>query len=393
MKSDENSIILFKDKDIGMNIGLNLLHARPEIGGGWNYIKNIVDTLAEFDNNNQYFCYCTPASECLVPHKSNFQKVLHKKIFKSQITRVLFENTIFQFYIKRDQIDIVYWFANVRSLISRTKSIVTVYDLGAFGIHKKKTFVDILRQFYLYIIFPLTCKNATVIAPMSKSTEDALVKKFGVKKEKCVIIPNSLAPVFEPAGDDIICSFKERFSLPENFWLYVAHYYPHKNHLGLFEAYRLYQERTSGVWPLVLRGEKNGADLILEKTIRVAGIQDNIIWLPKLDVKDMQALYSSATALVFPSLFEGGGIPVMEAMACGCPVVASDIPPTREFAADAALYFNPNDVNDIAEKMLSFQKNDFLRNNHRKIGFEKVENLTRESVFFKIKLAYQKAMF
>lgn len=373
-----------------MRIGLNLLHARPSIGGGWNYIQNIVETLGELDDTNQYWCYCTSASECLVPHRANFRKVVSGAWVQNQPGRVLMENTLLQCYAIRDRLDLIHWFANVRAIMSGVRSVVTVSDLGAFDYNLK--IGRLASRTYFRVMHPFSARHATVLAPMSQVTEDALVRRFAVDRGRCVVVPNPLASTFAPASNEAVSALRRAYSLPARFWLYVSHYYPHKNHCKLFEAYRAYRSQTSESWPLVLRGEKNGADALLEKRLRHEGIQDCVIWLPRLRQDKMSPLYSAATALVFPSLYEGGGIPVMEAMACGCPVIASDIPTTREFAGEAALRFDPNETSDIVEKMLMFANDAALRERHRVCGFKEVASLRRDVVFARIMQAYEKAM-
>ena len=88
------------------------------------------------------------------------------------------------------------------------------------------------------------------------------------------------------------------------------------------------------------------------------GLENNVRFLPRLGEGELPVLSSAASAIVFPSLYEGGGIPVIEAMACGCPVIAANIPPVRKYAGDAASYFDPNDVASIAEAMSSIQGGD-----------------------------------
>ena len=116
-----------------------------------------------------------------------------------------------------------------------------------------------------------------------------------------------------------------------------------------------------------------------------------MIWLPRLSDGEMPILYSAATALVFPSLFEGGGIPVMEAMGCGCPVVASDIPTTREFAGDAASLFNPLDVESIVNAMQIFQSDSSIRHTYRERGLKKADEYRPQQIFHAIINAYKTA--
>jgi len=108
------------------------------------------------------------------------------------------------------------------------------------------------------------------------------------------------------------------------------------------------RRRSPSGWSLAIRGTITGD---LQRMIHENGLDGRVVGIPYLKSSEMPALYSSASALVFPSLFEGGGIPVIEAMACGCPVVASDIPSVREFAGTGARFFDPHDVASITAAM------------------------------------------
>ena len=223
----------------------------------------------------------------------------------------------------------MHWLAATTGLFSFVPAIVTVYDLNVF-IHPDR--FSLPYRVYLRWMIPLGAKKAAVLAPMSEKTATDLNRVLGVKRDKMVVVPNPIHEEFRPRSAKEIDSFRAKYALPPEFWLYVSHYYPHKNHERLFKAYARLKESDRGAWPLVLRGEKNGADALLAGWTKDAGIEQDVIWLPRLAVGEMPVLFSAATALVFPSLYEGGGIPVMEAMSCGCPVAASDIPTTREFA-------------------------------------------------------------
>jgi glycosyltransferase involved in cell wall biosynthesis len=183
-----------------------------------------------------------------------------------------------------------------------------------------------------------------------------------------------LEPSFQPAQPDAIGEFRMKYHLPEQCWLYVAHDYPHKNHVRLLQAY--HQLKTGGrkPWPLVLRGDGLQTSSVLRRHVVQLGLESDVIFLPRLERFELPMLYSAASALVFPSLYEGGGIPVVEAAACGCPVTASQLPPIEEFVGEAALYFDPLDVKAIAESMLKFESDAELRKHYRQKGLTRAEN-------------------
>jgi glycosyltransferase involved in cell wall biosynthesis len=371
-----------------MIVGLNLLHANIEIGGVWDYIKGILTTLGEYDHRNEYICYCTPESECLVPLQSNFSKKIIGFSNKNRLKRILYENTMLAIQSKRDKIDCLHWFANTLGFFCSAPSVVSIYDVL---IYESSTDFSLAKRAYLKYMLPRTVKSASVLAPMSQSTATSVARILGANPTSMVVIPPVISEAFKPASAESKMEFRTKYGLPREFWLYVAHFYPHKNHERLFQAYARLKSTGVNRWPLVLRGDRKGADDHIIKLLNENEIKDDVIWLPRLRDEEMPLLFSVASALVFTSMYEGGGMPVMEAMACGCPVTASRIPTNLEFSGDAALLFDPLDVESITDAMHQFAKNPKLREKHQQLGLERVQYLRPHNIYKLVNLAYQKA--
>jgi alpha-1,3-rhamnosyl/mannosyltransferase len=371
-----------------MHVGLNLLHALPEIGGGWNYIANLVGALGECDDANTYIAFVNTESECLVPNNPKFVSVRVNIRPGSRPQRVIFENTMLQPLAHKYKLDCMHWFANTQALINAVPGVVTVYDLQPF-LHLA-TF-SLTKRSYLRFMMYLTCKRASMLLPMSQATARGLQNRLNVDPDRMVVIPAILPYQFAPGPPEKIAGIKTKYGLPERFWLYVAHLYPHKNHLRLLEAYHELLSSRFSPWPLVLRGDPHGAEKEVMQAIARFNLEKNVIILPRLDEKELTALYAAATALVFPSLYEGGGIPVLEAMACGCPVVAANIPPVREFAGDAASYFDPTDTNAIGKAMAAFQDTSSNWENKRQVGLARTAEFRPRPVVNKLLKAYARA--
>jgi len=282
----------------------------------------------------------------------------------------------------------MHWFANTQGLFNAKAGIVTVHDLLMFN---DPSAYRILSRIYYRFMIARTVKNAVCLVPISETTAKELSRRFSVPDKRMCIVCNVLDDDFGPATSTEVDRFKQKYCLPQQFWLYVAHYYPHKNHQRLFKAYAKLKSQQSTTWPLVLRGDKNGEDELIKRMLKKSGILNDVIWLPNLPDREMPVLFSSASALVFPSLFEGLGIPIMEAMACGCPVVASNIPTTREFAGDAALLFNPLEIGSIVKSMQMFQSDSSIRYKYRQLGLKKAEKYRPQRIFSTIMSAYKTA--
>ena len=373
-----------------LRIGLNLLYAHPRLGGAWNYIEGVMQALGRFGSENDYVAYVHDASRPLVPDLPNFHIRSIRASGQRRISRVLAEQIVVPWLAQRNHLDLLHWFGSVNGVMpSRVASLVTIYDLKPFDEGIVRGYA--LRDLYMRSLTPHTARTATRLLPMSQTTASSLEKWFAVGEKRMQVIPTPIDERFRPAALDRVAAFRASRNLPPSFWLYVSHYYPHKNHRRLFQAYAQLRRLRPDTWKLVLCGRTYGADEILNQWIREAGIQDHIVWLSNLPGDEMPILFSAATALVFPSEYEGGGIPVMEAMACGCPVAASEIPALLEATAGIAVLFNPLEVDDIARAMLKMATQPDLLVALGKQGLARVQSQRPANVASNLLAAYRTA--
>jgi glycosyltransferase involved in cell wall biosynthesis len=371
-----------------MRIGLNLLHALPEIGGVWNYIEELLAALAKCDAGNSYVAFVTGASESLVPQSRNFERVVVRIRSAWREWRVVYENTMLQVPARRRNLDCMHWFSATHGWFNSVPSAVTFYDMQAFL--SLARFTPVKRR-YLQTAMRRTVRQAQVLLPMSHSTAADLCHVLGANRERITVIPPVVPPSFCVATRAQSAGFRRRYGLPEQYWLDVAHYYPHKNHRVLLQAYRRLRDTGMPAWPLVLRGNPRGAEREIEAALSELELRDSVLQLPPLPRAELPGLYAAASALVSPSVYEGAGIPVIEAMSCGCPVTASGIPALREFAGEAALYFDPTDEASIAGAMQLMQEDPARRQELREAGLRRSELYWPEAVAPLLTQAYRQA--
>ena len=333
---------------MSLTIGLNLLHALPEIGGGWNYISNLIAALAAADTSNEYVAYVTSESAPLVPDRANFRTVRVPIRSRMRAQRILLENTLLQVLVRRDRLDLLHWFANgqASSTPRRPSSRCSIFSRSSTNS------IPPLKRAYLRSRLRAAVRRARMLLPMSEATATALHETLDGDEARMVVIPPIVEPPFAPVNPAAVERCRRQYDLPADFWLYVAHMYPHKNHDRLLTVYRSYRDRADQPWPLVLRGDPQPGGPLVHERVAALGLSSHVRILPRLPREELPALYCAASALVFPSLYEGAGIPIIEAHACGCPVVASDITAAKEFGGDAVQYFNPLDTDEIASTMV-----------------------------------------
>ncbi len=176
MSADEGSVIVLTHslRGSGLRVGLNLLHALPEIGGGWNYIENLLRALAECGGGHNYVAYTTKASERLVPTQGNFLQVRVNLESVNRPKRVIYENTVLQVLARRHGLDCMHWFGNVQALANSVPAVVTVYDLRVLSDPRS---VSLLKRIYLQVMIRITAKRASVLLPISWATARDLQRR------------------------------------------------------------------------------------------------------------------------------------------------------------------------------------------------------------------------
>lgn len=372
-----------------MRIGLNLLHAMPGIGGGWNYIRDLVRSLLVAESDNHYVVFVTDFSESIINGIDNITIVKINVNSSKRINRLLFENTLLQYYFIKYRIDCVHWFCNYHSLFNLVPSVVTIYDLQPFKEINKAPF---LKRIGLRYLLRNSVKKSTLLLPMSNATRIDLRDILSAQDDKMIVIPPILNPAFNNMAISQlnISELRLKYKLPDNYWVYVAHYYPHKNHLGLLQAYsQLIRDNGFSPWPLVFRGDNLIDSDEIMSAINELKLNEHVTFLPRLEENEISLLYAAAGAMVFPSLYEGGGIPVLEAMACGCPVLSSRLPSILEYAGDAISYFDVSNSNGLAFAMRTFQEDVDLRAKLVQKGFVQVQEYAADKVVAKLLTAYK----
>ena len=313
------------------------------------YIGNLVSALGSADDRNGYVAYVTDQSATLVPSRANFRRVRIPIQPRIRSQRILAENTILQALVRRDGLDCLHWFANGQGVVNAAPAVVTIFDLQPF---LEEAQLSTLKRTLLQSRLRAAVRSAAMLLPMSQTTADDLSERLGADRARMSVIPPILESLFVPADRDAIERCRAAHNLPPEFWLYVAHLYPHKNHERLLQAYRAAISANREVWPLVLRGDPQPGGPNLAERIGQLGLAGHVIILPGLPREELPALYGAASALLFPSLYEGAGIPVLEAQACGCPVVGSKIAAVKEFGGEGVCYFDPLDTEDITRAMM-----------------------------------------
>jgi glycosyltransferase involved in cell wall biosynthesis len=250
--------------------------------------------------------------------------------------------------------------------LSVEKQVVSIMDASALD--HPEWFSPSFAAWYRFVL-PRIAKRARRVITISEFSRERLVKACGIDRSKVAVTALGYSDAFRPCTTEAVADVKARYKLPARYAVYVGSIEPRKNLPRLVEAWTQVAHHGCLLAIVGVRGRIFGRLNMpaLPKTILQLG------WVPD---QDLPALYSGAFFFVYPSLYEGFGLPALEALACGCPVVVSRASALPEVCGDAALYFNPESAKDIAEKIALALGDDSLREELRKKALQQAHQFS-----------------
>jgi alpha-1,3-rhamnosyl/mannosyltransferase len=219
--------------------------------------------------------------------------------------------------------------------------VFTIHDLSLIT-HAKMHPQD--RVWFFKLFRKHRMRHAAHILTVSEFIRNEICEVLSISQEAVTAVPEAAAPHFWPRPCESVEQIRQVYALPQEYLLFVGSLEPRKNLPLLIRAMQHCQSDIS----LVLVGWEGWGDKSWMETIRHAGLQKRIVFTGYVDDDTLACLYSGATAFVYPSMYEGFGLPILEAMACGCPVICSNTASMPEVAGDAAVLIDPCDVDDLA---------------------------------------------
>ena len=235
---------------------------------------------------------------------------------------------------------------NIVPFFLMCRSYVVVHDLAYF--EKQLNAYPFLDTMYMRTLMSRSANRADAIFAVSENTKKDIIRHTKCDPNKITVTYEAADNMYCPINDDsVLKQVKQKYNLPDDFILYVGSLSPRKNINRLLEAFS--NLRTSIPHDIVLTGSKSWKDSSVFQTMQSLNLSERIKILGYVEHDDMPALYNLARAYVYPTLYEGFGLPVLEAMQCGCPVVASNATSIPEVAGDAAILINPLDTKALSD--------------------------------------------
>ncbi len=309
----------------------------------------------------------------------------------SRATRFAWEQTSLPLLLRRLRIDVLHSphhhtpVAAALPLGVRPKLVVTMHDVTFLLLPER---YPLARRLYMQAVTRASARVADAIITPSQTVRRDVIEHLGVPPQRVVAIPEAAGEIYREAPRMQIEEVRARYGLPERYALSVGSLEPGKNRARLFRACALLYGKGIDC-TIVVAGQpawQYEADYDL---VRELGLTGRVIFLGYVPDQDMPALYSGATLLAFPSLYEGFGLPVLEAMACGAPVVTSAVSATAEIAGDAALLVDPQDTNAIAAATERLLCDDGLRADLRQRGLARARQFSWEQTARETLLVYE----
>jgi glycosyltransferase involved in cell wall biosynthesis len=324
---------------------------------------NLVRELAAYDRDNRYLLL---TDRCDGDFLSDLRTKLgigdrENFVFVSLRARNRFSWNLFAvpFFLLRNRIDIFHTQYILPAFIpKRTKVAAHIHDVSF------RAFPDLIGwkdRLFLTLLIPRTMRRADLLIAPSRFTKDEIVKYYGVKEEKVVVVTNAVSGAFATVKPDPT-TVRERYSLPETYILSVGTLQPRKNIPLLIRAFSSLDERLPEA-KLVIVGNKSSHhyDREIDVALSESKHPERIVFPGFVDSDDLPSVYRRARVFAVPSRYEGFGIPLLEAFASGVPVTASAILPFQEVGGDAILAFPPDSVAECAETLYTLFTNETLR--------------------------------
>ncbi len=360
---EQNNIHYPLDTSGSMNtILIDLTQIPKQKTGVGIYAVNLIQHIAEFDNKHQYFILIQndeDSFEHIQKANINFIKT-YSKVFRILPFRFFFEQVVIPFILIFRKIDLIHSIHYSFPLVTfGRKRVVTIHDLTFFKFPELHTF---LKRYYFKACIHLAAKMTDQIICSSKSTEMDLISLTGAQKDKIKVInlakPDRDSSLFTDRNTGAV---KNKFKIQEEYLLFVGMIEPRKNLDKLVLAFDKLRKESGG-YQLVIAGPRGWLYDSLFHLIDSLECKNNILFTGYIDDDEKAILMKNARIFVYPSLYEGFGLPVLEAMSLGIPTVTSNISSMPEIAGDAAVLINPESVDELYEGIKKLLDDDRLYN-------------------------------
>jgi len=375
-----------------MRIGFDAKRLYCNFTGLGNYSRSLLKNLGEFYSDNEYYLYTPEVKHC---PETNF--FLENSAYQTYIAGGLLKSFWRSYSIvdqlKKDNIQLYHGLSHELPInIHKTniRSIVSIHDL-IFKVYPN-TYRAFDRSIY-DLKFKYSCNHADRIIAISKSTKDDIINYYNINPDKIDVVYQSCNPLYYKAQDTKKANaVLQQYKIPNEYLLSVGSVEERKNLKVIIKAY---QGLPSDLRiPLVIVGRGNQYKNEVKELIKVNGIEKLVLWIDYLgNNQDLQAIYQNARALIYPSFYEGFGLPVVEALLSKTPVITSNTSSLPEAGGSDSIYIDPNNADELAAAIQKVLTDSRLRENMMDKGYlYAMENFAAEIVTRQMVESYNKTL-
>ncbi len=350
-----------------MRVGIDAFPIIHNYGGVARYTRNLLRAVVAVESEVEFVAY--------VPPKGSGCAELERWGSSARLKRVEVRRAFFRWRGRLDKLDLYHGTNYKVQTTGRSGGIVTIHDLwlDRHPEYSKK----VLGQRMSFFCTRRRASEAVRVITVSEHSAKDIHELYGFSKDRIAVIPHGVSGEFRPDHEESrVFKLRTRYGLPaEPYILFMGGADPRKNHISLFQAYASKPDLRKSHFLVVVGNPVHRLGSIAE-TARTLGISDRVVCTGMVNTDDLRLLYSDATLFVFPSRYEGFGLPVLEAMACGTPVITSNTTALPEVAGDAALLINPLDPEELAHAMVSVLADSNFRETLQSKGMERARQFT-----------------
>ncbi len=370
-----------------MRIGIFGVMAGAKAGGPEIYEINLVRNLAAIDRENEYHIFC-PGERAI--HAYNIQTDNFFFHILRPASRWISIPFSLPYLLVRNKLD----FYHATFTPSPFSPLPFLFTHHCFSTFVHKEFYDPAILFRLNRLINKGIKKARLCLCVSENVRQLTIEKFKVDPEKMLVIYNGVAEDFRPMQADICDTIlKDKYRVDFPYFLYVGKIQNRKNIVRLIHAFYHLKQETGTDAKLILIGRRMPPLDNIDAVIKELGLRDEIVEFGYVANEELPIFYNRAISFVFPSLWEGFGIPVVEAMACGTPVITSRISSLPEISGEAAILVDPYQEYEIAAAMYGIMTDTSLRDKLRKEGLERARKFSWQETARKTLEAYRRMKF
>lgn len=352
-----------------MRIGIDarfLTHPQP--GGFKTYTENLIQALAKLDQENQYTLYVDrhPGSQDHIPTQSNFEYRIVSGA--TPLFGVPWREQVgIPRQVARDHIDLFHAPCLTAPLFLDCPMVITVHDMiwafpDKYSQNAYRSIKRRLMKWYNYAVPKAAIGRASALITVSNAAKESIVELSGISSDRVFVTYEAASPSFKQVKDkQQLGLIRQKYELHPDFILAIGSADPRKNINSLVHAYSLLSKELQEKYPLVIVWTHVALADELSKKIEELGLVKHIRFLQQVSTDDLALLYNSASLFVFPSLYEGFGLPPLEAMSCGVSVVAANNSSIPEIVGDAALLFDAKDAQELSRTMMGVLSNEDVR--------------------------------